>query len=146
MTDKDFVPAALEKARAKRARQAVKRLKAKADKLCGDIVRARGKCERCGTSADVLQWAHIRKRRYNATRCDPANAWCLCRGCHHLTEHDVGEFMLLIDATIGRPAYDELRLRSRVTTPGTKAFWEAQIELLQHAATVPYARAVRAED
>ncbi len=131
MTDKDFVPAALEKARAKRARQAVKRLKAKADKLCGDIVRARGKCERCGTSDDVLQWAHIRKRRYNATRCDPANAWCLCRGCHHLTEHDVGEFMVLVDDTIGRAAYDELYARSRVTTPGTKAFWQEQIESLQ---------------
>ncbi len=131
MTDKDFVPAALERARAKRARQAVKRLKAKADKLCGDIVRARGKCERCGTSDDVLQWAHIRKRRYNATRCDPANAWCLCRGCHHLTEHDVGAFMVLIDDTIGRAAYDELYARSRVTTPGTKAFWEAQIESLK---------------
>ena len=51
------------------------------DKECGDIVRARGRCENCGKRTD-LQWAHGFSRRYRMVRWDLRNGFCLCRGCH----------------------------------------------------------------
>lgn len=61
--------------------------KAKADKFFSLIVRAHGECENCG-SRNQLQTAHIISRRYSAVRCDLANAFCLCAGCHrHFTDH-----------------------------------------------------------
>lgn len=53
-----------------------------ADKICGELVRARGRCEDCG-STEFLQWAHGFSRRYRGTRWDLRNSFCLCRGCHY---------------------------------------------------------------
>ncbi len=72
----------IKRTRLRRSSMAGRRgLMARADKLCGAIVRARGKCERCG-SREVLQWAHIFSRKYLSVRWDTRNAMCLCRGCH----------------------------------------------------------------
>lgn len=51
------------------------------DELFGRIIRARGRCEVCGTPHD-LQCAHGFSRRYRAVRWDERNAFALCRGCH----------------------------------------------------------------
>lgn len=59
------------------------KLKRDADKLCGDLVRSRGKCDRCQKTYN-LQWAHIISRRYYHTRWLPQNGLCLCSGCHFM--------------------------------------------------------------
>jgi hypothetical protein len=88
-------------------RAALQRL---ADKLCGQIVRARGACEGdIHGKGGPLQWAHGFSRRYHATRWLPINGFCLCAGCHFyygLRPLEWGEFMV---KALGLPAYDELR-------------------------------------
>lgn len=57
--------------------------------------RDRWRCQACPAAwADgklpqhAFQCAHGFSRRYHATRWDPNNAWCLCRGCHVRYTHD----------------------------------------------------------
>ncbi len=85
-------------------------LKGKASRLHSLVVRARGACERCGErDYQKLQAAHIVPRRYSVTRCDPEAAWCLCAGCHLRTTEWAEEHMRLVDATVGRDRYEQLR-------------------------------------
>jgi hypothetical protein len=56
-------------------------LRNKLDRLCSSIVRARGKCERCGKKNN-LQAAHIFGRRFLNTRFLLENILCLCPDCH----------------------------------------------------------------
>ena len=63
------------------------KLKREADKLCGDLVRSRGKCEaigygkfKCGSN---LQWCHLFSRRYQKIRWLLKNGLCMC-GSHHV--------------------------------------------------------------
>jgi 5-methylcytosine-specific restriction endonuclease McrA len=58
-----------------------KTLRNKLDKLCSEIVRKRGKCQRCGKKNN-LQTAHIFGRTYSNTRWDLDNLLCLCPDCH----------------------------------------------------------------
>jgi predicted restriction endonuclease len=70
-------------------------LRRKLDKLCSEIVRARGRCVRCG-SKKSLQTAHIFSRTYNATRWDLDNLLCLCASCHwffHKNPLFLGEYV-----------------------------------------------------
>jgi hypothetical protein len=101
----------------------------KADLLFSRLVRSRGACERCGQPA--TDTAHIVRRRYSATRCDERNAWALCRPCHRLTEEFPDEFMHLVDCTIGRGLYEELR---RIAEAGlatsSRLFWRGEVERL----------------
>jgi hypothetical protein len=85
----------------------VKGDRGRCDVLFSRIVRSRGTCVRCGGIG--TDTAHIVGRRYSATRCIEENAWCLCRGCHRLTGEDALDFMTLVDRTIGRERYMELR-------------------------------------
>lgn len=62
--------------------QSTARMKKRCDALFAAIVRAPGECIRCG-SRENLQCAHIRSRRYNATRWSFDNAVCLCATCHY---------------------------------------------------------------
>lgn len=75
--------------------------KAKADRLCGEIVRGRGYCEaasyevvRCSSSG--LQWCHIVGRANLRLRWEMFNALSMCAG-HHVwfTNHpiDFAEFV-----------------------------------------------------
>lgn len=54
-----------------------------ADRLAGDIVRGRGRCEVCGKQDVPLNWAHGFSRRYLAVRWDLRNGFCLCRPCDY---------------------------------------------------------------
>lgn len=108
-----------------------KGLRGKATMLHSQVVRARGNgaCERCGESR-VLQCAHIIPRRYAATRCDPANAWALCAGCHmRLTEH-ADEHMEFVDDTIGIDAFFELKARAEAGVKANDAYWQQWIDQL----------------
>jgi hypothetical protein len=58
-----------------------KTLIAKLDKLMGERVRGKGRCERCGKTS-TLQTAHIYSRNYKHLRWEPENLICLCSGCH----------------------------------------------------------------
>ena len=94
--------------------------KARADRYFSLIVRARGRCEKCGR-AENLQCAHIFSRRYSATRCDEANAWCLCAAGHMeltLNPHKHDAFAI---ETLGEDGYAELR---RKALSGIRPDWE----------------------
>lgn len=58
-----------------------KSLTRKLDKICSEIVRATGSCERCGSKKN-LQCCHIFSRTYRSTRFDLDNLICMCAKCH----------------------------------------------------------------
>lgn len=107
-----------------------KGIRGKATMLHSKVVRQRGACERCGQSSGPFDAAHIIPRRYAATRCDAANAWCLCKGCHLRTTEWASEHMALVERTIGLDAYEELRLRAEAGVKANDAWWQSQIDLL----------------
>lgn len=79
-----------------------------ADKLCGDLVRSRGRCEECG-SVQGLQWAHGFSRRYHKVRWDERNGFCLCVKCHMRFTHNPILWDDWLKAKWGDALYDELR-------------------------------------
>lgn len=63
-----------------------KSIKKKLDKLCSEIVRARGGCEIC-FKTEHLQCAHIYPRTIMSLRWDMDNLLCLCYRCHFHFAH-----------------------------------------------------------
>ena len=104
--------------------------KGKADKLFSKIIRAAGKCQRCG-SKECLQTAHIISRKYSATRTDTRNAWCLCARCHRRLTDWPREHSHYITDTIGSEMYDELRHKAETVT---KVNWEDEYARLKQIA------------
>jgi len=106
--------------------------KGKCDVLHSRIVRSRGRCERCGeTRYETLTTAHIVRRNWSATRCVEDGSWCLDWKCHRATEDDPAVFMALVDATIGRDRYQQLRVIARDGITGSSArFWAETLERL----------------
>lgn len=103
--------------------------KGKATRLHAQLVRARGACQRCG-STERLQCAHIVGRRFAATRTDETNAWCLCAACHlRLTEHP-DEHMHFVAQTIGMAAFDRLKERALAGVKTSDAYWVAEVARL----------------
>jgi ferredoxin len=88
--------------------------KATCDRYVAQLVRARGACERCGSSGP-LEAAHIIRRRYLgdpdgiALRHNEDNLWALCRPCHRIVDEDAVQFSLLVEKTIGFELYAELQ-------------------------------------
>ncbi len=103
----------------------------KATRLHSLIVRNRGWCERCG-SRENLQTAHIIRRVYSATRTDLANAWCLCAKCHFRLDQHADEFMVFVDGSIGREAFEHLKRKAE--TP-TKVDWASEVLRLRSIAS-----------
>lgn len=100
------------------------------DILFSRIVRSRGVCQRCG--APGTDTAHIIGRRYSATRCVEDNAWCLCRSCHQATAEWPEQFMGLVDSTIGRHRYFELRyIATEGLSQSSARFWAAERDRLK---------------
>lgn len=131
------VPRKSAPARTKRPRKQRKTGRAKlmrlADKLAGQICRARGKCEDCGAGPEaVLQWAHLFSRRYHAVRWNLLNCACLCRGCHFKHGLRPLEFDEWMRALLGQPTYDELRRialkNERVDMEATVAYLRVELE------------------
>lgn len=101
----------------------------KATRLHSQVVRARGRCENCGTTQS-LQCAHIVSRRYAATRTDENNAFCLCAGCHlRFTDHPF-EWVKFVLAKIGVDGYDTLRAKAEAGVKANDSFWKAECERL----------------
>lgn len=80
-----------------------KRLKKQADKLFSELVRRRGRCQRCGKAPPdvVLHCAHVYSRTYTAIRWDERNALCLCAGCHLWGHRRPVEWTLFIEDVLG---------------------------------------------
>lgn len=104
--------------------------KGKADKLCSLVVRSRGRCESCGSTQN-LQAAHIHGRRFNATRVDLLNLWCLCATCHWRVDNHADEKLALAERTIGLNAYHELKQKAEAGVKVSDAFWLERVEMLQ---------------
>ena len=106
-----------------------KGLKAKADKLYSQVIRSLGYCENCN-GTHYLQTAHIISRRYNTTRTDTRNAFCLCAKCHrHFTDHP-REFSRFISTTWAQEHYDDIYQLSQNKSV-RKVDWQARVEFLQ---------------
>lgn len=90
-------------------------LKNKADKLFGQIIRSRGRCQRCDRQPPEvsLQCAHILSRRFTATRWDENNALCLCAGCHFWAHNNPIEFTKLVEGILGTENLEKLLEKAR---------------------------------
>jgi hypothetical protein len=110
--------------------------KGKATRLHSKVVREIRMCERCGeTEYTQLQCAHIIGRKYNATRTDLRNAFCLCAGCHaYFTDHPV-EFGKFVQKMWSKKYYPTLKELAQPGTKGTDAFWEDRIVFLESVLT-----------
>lgn len=98
--------------------------KGKCDVLASKITRAKGYCERCGTS-EGLTTSHIIGRKYSATRTLEANLQCLCFRCHRRFTDFPREFSHWITESIGSEKYEELRAKAE--TIGTRFDWDAEL-------------------
>lgn len=89
-----------------------KTLKNKLDKVFSEIIRERGRCERCGKT-EKLQCSHIYSRSLLSVRWDIDNAFCLCAGCHlywwHKNPIEAAEFT---KEKLGVEKYNLLRKKS----------------------------------
>jgi hypothetical protein len=79
------------------------------DILWQRIVKAPQRCERCGLRGVVFHAAHIIPRHYAKVRTNEANGWCLCGACHQKVDSFPDEKMMLVERTIGRLAYEDMR-------------------------------------
>lgn len=80
-----------------------------ADRLCGQIVRARGECQAVGPHAGALQWAHGFSRSYRAVRWDQRNGFALCQGHHFWFTHHPLEWDEWLHVAWGDELYAEMR-------------------------------------
>lgn len=105
-------------------------LRRKLDKIVSEIVRKRGKCERC-MSRQNLQACHINSRKYNLTRWDLENLLCLCAKCHahfHDHPHELGDFVKKIK---GEEVYEKLREVYKSITKFTLDGLQTKLKILQ---------------
>lgn len=83
----------------------------KLDKIVGDLIRGRGKCEKCGRR-DKLQWCHIVGRSAKRIKWDLDNAVCLCQLCHFRFTNHFHEFYAFIGEKHGEDHYSNLMRRA----------------------------------
>lgn len=96
-----------------------------------ELVRARGRCERCG-STNQLECAHVISRRFSATRTDERNAWCLCSSCHRRLTLHPDEHMAFVGVTIGMDVFDELKTKALSNLrPWRDHEWQAEVVRLR---------------
>lgn len=105
-------------------------VKNKATALHSILVRARGRCENCGSTRN-LQCAHIVSRRFAATRTDLENAFCLCAGCHMYFTHWPVEFGMFVEQKIGLSRYEALSAKANAGVKAGLAFWQGELDRLK---------------
>jgi hypothetical protein len=90
----------------------------KLDDLFRDIMRAQGRCHRCGRGWPqvVLQCAHGFSRRYRGTRWDEDANFCLCSGCHFYFTHRPIEWDDYMENVWGEEKYWRFRLQAQKIT------------------------------
>lgn len=83
------------------------------DKICSQIVRSRGYCERCGPGIykeySELQCAHSFSRTYRNTRWLLLNLTCLCASCHFWAHRNPILFTEWLKEHLGDHKYIELK-------------------------------------
>lgn len=95
--------------------------KKKKDKQVFPEIRARGKCERCGSFIN-LQCAHFYSRTYLKLRWYKDNLLCLCSGCHVNWAHkNPALFVEWFRKYRGDKIYNELKA---LRNDPTKYKWE----------------------
>lgn len=104
--------------------------KGKATVLHSQIVRSRGRCERCGVSNGTLQCAHIVGRSWSWTRTDEHNAWCLCAKCHFFLTGNPFDHVQFAIQTRGEDGYAALR-RKALEGVNRKFDWDAELVRLR---------------
>lgn len=86
-----------------------KTLSNKLDKICSEIIRSKGRCQRCGKRQN-LQTAHIFGRTYHNTRWALENLLCLCPDCHINFAHKQPIlFAEWVKKHLGKEKYDTLK-------------------------------------
>lgn len=96
-------------------------VKRSCDKLFSEIVRGRGKCEKCGESKyELLHTAHIYSRKFGSVRYDQDNAVCLCAKCHRWAHDMPIEFTYWLDKFVD---LDDLQLRKNLIVKRKLADW-----------------------
>lgn len=110
-----------------------KTLKNKLDKEISRIVRARGKCAKCGKEEyEKLQAAHIFSRSNLSTRWDLDNLLCLCGGCHLFWAHkNPVEFTEFVRNYLGEYKYERLRQNATSIKKWTIEDLQIMLEVLK---------------
>lgn len=104
----------------------------RADRAFSKLIRARGRCIKCGTTDYAsLQCMHIIGRRYSATRTYEPNALCGCWKCHRRFTDHPDEWMDFLDSLIGRDEYRRLKRKAEAGGKFGKSFWEAEAKRLE---------------
>ena len=107
-------------------------MRRKLDKICSEIVRGRGKCQRCG-KRNNLQTAHIFGRTYNNTRFDLDNLLCLCPDCHINFAHKQPIlFAEFVKRILGEEKYELLKEKHNQITRYTIDDLQTKYEVLQN--------------
>jgi hypothetical protein len=104
-------------------------LKAKATKLHAEVVRARGRCEGCGSTRN-LQCCHILTRSFAATRTDLGNAICGCASCHAKWTANPLLFGDFVRSLYGREHLERIQAKAYAGVKANDAFWLGEIERL----------------
>lgn len=104
--------------------------KGRATKAHAELVRSRGHCQNCG-AMQGLECAHIVSRRHAATRTDEGNAFCLCHACHRRFTERAVDWVMFIDATIGRSEYERLRAKADAGVKANDNFWDGEVVRLR---------------
>ena len=104
-------------------------LRRKLDKICSEIVRARGKCQWCWHKEN-LQCCHIFSRTYNNTRWDLDNLLCLCPKCHFYFHKNPIIFVEAVINILGKDKYDLLKEKRNQITKYTIDDLQTKLEVL----------------
>jgi len=107
-----------------------KTLRNKLDKVCGQVVRARGKCEKCGDNHE-LQWCHIFSRKYLNTRWDLEATLCLCAKHHRLFTDNPLMFTEWVREYLGEEKYDLIKEKHNQITKYTIEDLQTKFKVLQ---------------
>ena len=108
-------------------------LRNKLDRLCSQIVRGRGKCEKC-EGRDNLQCCHIFSRTYSNTRWDLENLLCLCAGCHFWGHKNPIGFAEFVKCKLGEEKYELLKEKHNQITKYTLDDLQTKYQILQSLA------------
>ena len=81
-------------------------------------IRAKNRCQRCGSSSSSCNWHHIFSRRYIITRWDEDNLLLLCFGCHFNYAHSkIEEFRDFVISKMGEGKYMLLKQKALSVRP-----------------------------
>jgi len=109
-------------------------LKNKLDKIISEIVRSKGKCDRCGKTEN-LQCAHIFGRTYLNTRWSLENLLALCPDCHINFAHKCPIlFTEFVKEKIGEEEYEKLKEMHNQITKYTLDDLQTKLKILQSLA------------